>query len=65
MANILGEGKIVQYSVDCVDFVNDGKQQRITHHVQNCTAISRKLRAALSKDTDKVCILDMFIYICN
>lgn len=51
---MLGEGKIVQYSVDCVEFVNDGKQQRITHHVQNCTAISRKLRAALSKDTDKV-----------
>lgn len=52
----LSKGKIVDFSAECVSFVNNGndKQERATYHVQNRTSTTKKLRAALKKGSNPV-----------
>lgn len=47
--------KIVDFPVDEVTFIDTGQgEETVTYHVQNCSASSKRLRAALKKGTSEV-----------
>ena len=54
MAGIKESKLSLKFSVELVELLNNGDQQQKTYHIQNCSAESKKLRAAISKGSDKV-----------
>lgn len=52
--------KVVEFSTDRISFVNAGSEvQKTTQHLRNRTEVTRKLRVALAKGSDKVRALVM------
>lgn len=53
--------KIVEFSTDRISFVNSGSDiQKKTQHLRNHSEITRKLRVALAKGSDKVRVHAMY-----